>query len=74
METHYQNREIDEKFNDIKSQLNRIETQTVKTNGSVANLKMWRAYTTGALAVIIFLIASIVIPVISSVIQNGNHI
>ncbi len=34
----YKNREIDEKFNDIKDSLNRIETQTMKTNGSVAKV------------------------------------
>lgn len=61
-------------FSEIRETLTRIETQTTKTNGSVANLKMWRAYIVGAVAVIGFFIASVIIPVTSSIIQNGNHL
>jgi hypothetical protein len=41
----YQNREIDEKFGDIKLQLDRIEDQTTKTNGRVRWLEkmIWLA-------------------------------
>lgn len=77
----YKNREIDEKFEDIKASLIRIETQTTKTNGSVANLKIWRAYTLGFLAalsfafgVLAFFVGQVVIPLAGSVIQNGNHL
>jgi hypothetical protein len=68
----YSNRELDEKFGDIKESLNRIEAQTTKTNGSVANLKLWRAYLTGAVTIIAFLLASVGIPLISSYIQTGK--
>ena len=72
MEDHYKNREIDEKFADIKAALERIEAQTIKTNGAVANLKIWRAYTMGAITILAFLVASIAIPLISSYIQSGR--
>lgn len=70
----YSNRELDEKFADIKDSLNRIEEQTKKTNGSVANLKMWKAYTTGAIAVIMFLLTVVLLPLGFAIIQNGNHL
>lgn len=85
MEEQYKNREIDEKFNnlsvlvrekhdDVMIKINEVIVQTTKTNGSVANLKLWRAYLTGGLAVVTFLLVSIIIPLLSSYIQNGNHI
>ena len=62
----YTTRELDLIFQDIKDQLNRFEAQTntslmeikaqvTKTNGSVINLKVWRGYLTGAVAVIIII-------------------
>lgn len=64
----YQNREIDEKFNDIKDSLNRIETQTIKTNGRVRwNEKMiWLAM--GFCACVTILI----LPLIWSLISSGK--
>lgn len=38
-DTPYANREIDEKFTDIKDTLLRIEAQTTKTNGRVNKLE-----------------------------------
>lgn len=55
----YENREIREFFNEIKESLKRIEEQTVKTNGRVGVLENWRAYNTGALAVIALLVLPI---------------
>lgn len=55
----YENREIREFFKDIQSSLDRIETQTVKTNGRVSKLENWRAYSAGALAVITLVIVPI---------------
>ena len=52
MDSAYTKRELDEKFGEIKTQLNRIEAQTMKTNGSVSSLKVWRGYVTGGLAIL----------------------
>lgn len=54
-ESPYTNREIREMQNDIKTQLNRIELQTNKTNGRVLKLENWRSYTAGAVAVILLI-------------------
>lgn len=75
METEYSNRELDSKFGNLlehmkgfedatKNTLQRIEQQTLKTNGSVANLKLWRAYTTGAVAVLTVLVLPILLMLI----------
>lgn len=81
----YSNRELDEKFknldvlirekhDDTMIKMGEIIVQTSKTNGSVANLKLWRAYTAGAVAVIMFLLTAVILPLIWAFIQNGNHI
>lgn len=49
----YSNREIDNHFTEVKTILGRIEAQTIKTNGRVSNLENWRAYTAGAVAMIV---------------------
>ena len=71
-ETHYKNREIDEKFMDIKDSLNRIETQTIKTNGSVAKVtsefNKWKYLCMGFCACITI----ILIPLLLSLIQSGR--
>ncbi len=70
----YTNRELDEKFSNLSTlirekhddtmiKLGEVIVQTSKTNGSVANLKLWRAYMTGAIGVILFMLTAIVIPV-----------
>lgn len=77
----YSNRELNEKFKNLDTlirekhddtmiKIGEIIVQTSKTNGSVANLKMWRAYITGALAVMGFFIASIAVPLLSSWVQT----
>lgn len=38
----YSNREIDNMFNEIMNTLKRIEEQTIKTNGRVNTLEIWR--------------------------------
>lgn len=63
MEKPYSKRELDVFFKtigeqiveakeDLKAQLDRIEEQTIKTNGSVRSLKEWRAWITGGGAVV----------------------
>lgn len=75
IESPYTNRELDEKFSDIKDSLNRIEEQTKKTNGSVArafneidSLKGYKWFLMGMGAVIVTLI----IPVLIVFIQSGK--
>lgn len=61
----YSNREIDEMKNDIFLALGRIETQTIKTNGSVAEIKAWKERTKGAMWASGLFISIIVIPILS---------
>lgn len=51
----YTNREITEFFREVKTQLDRIESQTTRTNGRVSKLENWRAYSTGATAMIVLI-------------------
>lgn len=50
---------IDERFGAIGESLNRIETQTTKTNGRVRSLEVWKGVITGALSIITILILPI---------------
>lgn len=59
MDAPYSNREIQEFFKDIKESLERIETQTSKTNGRVSKLENWRAYLTGSIVVL----STVVLPI-----------
>ena len=67
----YQNREIDEKFGDIKDALYRIEQQTIKTNGRVGKLERWQAYVLGFCACLTVLIVPIAIVVIRYIILKA---
>lgn len=77
----YSNRELDAKFDnlsvlvkekhdDLMVKIGEIIVQTKKTNGSVASLKIWRAYMTGAIAVILFLVTAIAIPLAAAYISR----
>lgn len=52
----YSNRELDRMFQEIKEQLNRIEAQTMRTNGKVRKLQVWQASVIGGLSVLAFLV------------------
>lgn len=65
MDIPYSNRELDEKFIDIKEQLNRIEAQTTATNGKVRNLQMWRAYTLGFCAAVSLLLLPVLLMLVN---------
>jgi cytochrome c-type biogenesis protein CcmH/NrfG len=56
MDPDFSNREITEMFNDIRKGQDRIEAQTVKTNGRTTALEKWRSFITGGLAVMVMLI------------------
>ena len=67
----YSNRELDriakdleersvERHRDVMKELSEIKVQTLRTNGRVNKLEMWRALTTGA----IIIISTVVIPLV----------
>jgi hypothetical protein len=56
---------IEEKFKTNDEAHERIEGQTRKTNGRVSSLESWRAYITGAIAVITVIILPLVFMVVS---------
>lgn len=60
----YQNREIREMFDEVKASLNRIETQTIKTNGRVSSLERWQSYVIGFCAAISIGLISVLIPLV----------
>lgn len=49
----------------INEKLDRIEEQTTKTNGNVKKLQLWKAYLTGAWAVLTVLVLPIAFIVFS---------
>ena len=68
----YSNREIKVFFNEIKDTLERIETQTTKTNGRVNKLENWRSYLLGGIAIISSIVVVIVIPLLDVLIRTGR--
>jgi uncharacterized membrane protein (DUF106 family) len=48
----FTNREITEKWNDLSETLERIESQTAKTNGRVSALEKWMYVAIGGMSVI----------------------
>ena len=71
----FSNREIKEMFGDLCSKLDRIETQTNRTNGRVSNLEIWRGGIVGGISVLVV----IVVPLLAwalytlSNIQDGTQ-
>lgn len=73
MEKEYQNREIDEMFKDVKATLDRIETQTTKTNGRVNTLEKWQYYVKGGLGIVVLLMVPIAIYFINQTISSASR-
>ena len=71
---------LQENHKEVVIWLQRIEAQTVKTNGSVRSLQAWRGYIMGGLAVITVVILPLIFLVIKNVIsiqtntQNINNL
>ena len=66
MEDDYSKREIDVFMKDIREQLDRIEAQTIKTNGRVSKLEIWQGFTKGGIAIL----AAMVVPILLSIINS----
>lgn len=66
----YSNREIDEKFGEVKSLLLEIRDQTKKTNGRVSRLENWRWMIAGGMAVICFIVVPLVVYINTLQIQS----
>jgi len=60
----FTNREIREMFEDVNQKLDRIETQTTKTNGSVADLNRWRERANGAFWASGVFMATVILPIL----------
>lgn len=65
----YSNREIDAMQRTIHEKLDEILVQVKKTNGRVGRLENWRAYTTGAIAVILLVVIPILGWALAKVVQ-----
>lgn len=57
---------------DARESLQRIEMQTTATNGRVRKLEQWQSYVIGFCACLGIILFSILIPLISSLIQSGK--
>jgi len=55
----FSNREIREMFSDVKGGLERIERQTVATNGRVTKLERWKYIGMGATSVLTLIVVPI---------------
>lgn len=56
-------------FGEIKEQLDRIEVQTKKTNGSVISLRMWRSGIVMSMSVFAFIVLPLVIYIYTNQVQ-----
>jgi len=74
MNEEYSNRELDRMFKEIQDTLQRIETQTSRTNGRVTRLEMWRQYILGALAIISMVVIPIVLYLANQIIDVKTSI
>ena len=52
---------INEKFKDVFEKLERIENQTAKTNGTVADLVSWKSFSKGATSILSLVILPILL-------------
>ncbi|MCK9370362.1 hypothetical protein M0R04_10680 [Candidatus Dojkabacteria bacterium] len=55
---------IDENVSEAKWELREVKLQTIKTNGNVKDLQLWRARANGAITVISIVMTTILLPLI----------
>lgn len=81
----YLNREIDARFEDmngtiasnhdaVMNMIGEVLTQTKKTNGSVASLKVWRGILTGGLSVISVIVLPLLGWALIEIVKNSTDI
>lgn len=70
MDEPYKNREIKEMFDDVKQTLERIEMQTIKTNGRVSTLERWQSYVLGAVATFMLVGLSVGVPILLDIVKT----
>lgn len=69
----YTNRELDHIFKDIAETLGRIEIQTIKTNGTVADINIWREQVRGGAKVGLSLVVLVIVPLFAwALLQVSN--
>ncbi len=73
-EQEFSNREIDSFFKKIDEKLERIETQTTKTNGHVADISEWRQRVNGGALVASAFMTIVIIPMFSWCIYTMLHL
>lgn len=66
-ENKYNESNLETLFNGIHEKLDKIFEQTERINGRVSSLEKYRAYVSGALAVIIMLLVPVVISLLTSI-------
>lgn len=81
MDDNYSNREIDRMFLEIQQTLGRIEGQTTKTNGHVADafreinkLKIWRASNSVAIAIIVVVVIPLCVYIFNRAISRIDNL
>ncbi len=67
----YTTYELNQCFDHMQEQLNRIENQVIQTNSRVKKLEIWKARFAGALSVLTVLILPIIFIFVKTLIEVG---
>ena len=69
----YTTRELDTHFMDIKEQLDRIEAQTIRTNGRVTKLENWQSLIIGGASIVSFIVIPTLVWIFSDVLNRSTE-